>query len=138
MEQKIIKTTLITRFGKRDLLYYLEMALIGATFLLFLYRFSHLNSDLIYKHSWGESQYAMWAKSYIQRGFFWGSMQVDSINPFVNYIPIASLITAFFVYLFHTDIVLTGRGISFLFSVLSAIYFYRLSYLFFSYLLKSA
>lgn len=95
--------------------------------LLLFYRLLHIDNLLIYKHSWGESQYAMMAKAYIENGFFWGVLQTDKFSAFTNYIPISSLLAALFSYLFDTNLISTGRLISFLFSTLTVYYFFLMA-----------
>lgn len=101
------------------------LVVIIVSFLLF--RCLNLSPDLINKHSWGESEYAMWASAYIKDGFIFGMREVDYTMPFVNYLPVASFLAAVVSVLFDTDLVYTGRVISFLFSVLSVLYLYRLA-----------
>lgn len=116
----------------------LEITLIFLVIYWFLYRFFHLNGDLIFTHSWGESQYAMWTKAYLEKGFFFGKLEVDKLYPFSDYLPISAIITAALVKLMESDIVFTGRGISFIASILSAYYFYKLSFIIFNERIKAA
>ncbi|MBT8348470.1 MAG: hypothetical protein HKP62_03350 [Sulfurovum sp.] len=104
----------------------LNILLIVTIVYFLLFRVLNLTPDLINKHSWGESQYAMWASSYLRDGYFFGVREVDYFKPFTNYIPIASYLAASVSDLFATDLVFTGRMISFLFSVLSVVFFYKL------------
>jgi len=97
--------------------------LIAAIAYFLLFRGLHLTPDLINKHSWGESQYAMWASSYVKEGLFYGMREYDCFKPFTNYVPIASMLAAEVSDKFNTNLIFTGRVVSFLFSILSVIYF---------------
>jgi 4-amino-4-deoxy-L-arabinose transferase-like glycosyltransferase len=109
----------------------INLLLVSAIAYLLLFRFLHLTPYLINKHSWGESQYAMWAASYLKEGLFFGVKEVDYFKPLTNYIPLASIFAAALSDLFDTNLVFTGRVLSFLFTVLSVIYFKRVSKLVF-------
>ncbi|MBT8348471.1 MAG: phospholipid carrier-dependent glycosyltransferase, partial [Sulfurovum sp.] len=110
-----------------NILSLIDVLLVVTVVSFLLFRVLNLTPDLINKHSWGESQYAMWASSYLRDGYFFGVREVDYFKPFTNYIPIASYLAAAVSDLFATDLVFTGRMISFLFSVLSVVFFYKLA-----------
>lgn len=120
------------KYSQNDFLSLINALLVGSIVYFLLFRCLNLTPDLINKHSWGESQYAMWARSYINDGFMFGVNEVDYFRPFVNYIPIASFIAAEISQLFDVNLVFTGRVISFLFSVLSVVYFNKLARIIFN------
>lgn len=120
------------KYSQNDFLSLINALLVGSIVYFLLFRCLHLTPDLINRHSWGESQYAMWARSYINDGFMFGVKEVDYFTPFVNYIPIASFLAAEISQLFDANLVFTGRVISFLFSVLSVVYFNKLAHIIFN------
>lgn len=114
------------------ILYAINILLIVTIAYFLLFRGLNLTPDLINKHSWGESQYAMWASSYVKEGLFYGIREFDCFKPFTNYVPIASMFAAEVSDKFNTNLVFTGRVISFLFSILSVIYFRKTAKIIFS------
>ena len=110
----------------------INILLIMTIVYFLLFRVLHLTPDLINKHSWGESQYAMWASAYLREGYFFGVKEVDYFKPLINYVPIASIFAAEVSDHFNTNLVFTGRVISFLFSVLSVVYFNKLASIIFN------
>ena len=118
-------------FSQEDLIKWVNAALVAAIAYFLLFRAFNLTPYLINKHSWGESQYAMWAAAYLKEGFIYGTKEVDRFSPFVNYLPIASFLAAFLSELFNTNLVFTGRVTSFLFSILAVFYIYRLAFVIF-------
>jgi 4-amino-4-deoxy-L-arabinose transferase-like glycosyltransferase len=109
----------------------LVAALLLITIILIVYRASHIDGLLIYRHSYGESQYATWAKAYLKEGFFWGIKEVDRFQPITDYFPLSSLVAAWVYGLIGGNLVAIGRTLSFLFSVVAALYYYRYALLLF-------
>jgi 4-amino-4-deoxy-L-arabinose transferase-like glycosyltransferase len=126
-----------TKNIQNDFLTLINSLLIVIIVSFLLFRCLNLSPDLVNKHSWGESEYAMWASAYIKDGFIFGMREVDYTMPFINYLPLASFLAAAVSELFDTDLVFTGRVISFLFSVLSVLYLYRLAKIVFDDKLKA-
>ena len=122
---------MVLNFTQEDLVKWVNAALVATIAYFLLFRAFNLTPYLINKHSWGESQYAMWAAAYIKEGFIYGTKEIDRFSPFVNYLPIASFLAAFFSELFNTNLVFTGRVTSYLFSILAVLYVYRLAFVIF-------
>jgi hypothetical protein len=60
-----------------------------------VYRARNVNGALVYEHSWGEGQYALWADAYRNDGFFWGHREeAQRFAGFTVYVPVASLANA--------------------------------------------
>jgi hypothetical protein len=94
---------------------------------LFWFRLAHFDDALIYRHSYGEAQYAMWAKHYALHGPAFGVYQIDKFDPFSNYFPFAAFFAAAAAAWMKIDIVLAGRAVALFASAFAALGFFRLA-----------
>lgn len=109
----------------RKIFFYVTLFfIVGVAFL----RASYLNGNLIYEHSWGEAQYAQWARYTLENGFFWGIPEIQKQIPgFVNYVPLISYLAAkLHSFIPSSDLVSIGRSIAFLVSFGSLYLFFQL------------
>jgi hypothetical protein len=102
------------------------------------YRLYNVDGLLIYRHSYGESQYALWAKAYIDEGLFWGIKEVDRYIPIVDYFPVASMLSALVYDMTGGDLIVIGRLVSVFFSIIACCYYYKYCLLLFNDKIMSA
>lgn len=95
---------------------------------LALLRLNFVNGDLIYQHSWGEGDYAIWADHYLNVKLIWGMPAFPRmVDGFTNYVPFSSLLVAGIQhYVKLSDVVTVGRALSYVCSLLTLFGCYKI------------